>query len=795
MDLSWIALAAALVMPQDQAAGDAARAARLVTEARRLLADGQAEAGRAEVLLQDALAVWRAAGNREKEAEVLRVLGQAAAYHHSPKALDYRLKAGAIWRELGDTTREASAQLAIGITYYSRGDIAHALEAFTRGLDLARAGGDRDLEASLLSNAANAYTWRGESQRALDAIEEASGIWHALGDWTKDAVIQRHRGSIYLRLGDASLALRCFRDSLRAARASKSRWEEGFTLTVMGDAYVEAGDDASAMSTYENALAVWRSFGAQRGEAGILGNIGLMHARRGQHALALDHYARSLDLARATGHRAAEAATLLNLGTLETSRGRPAAAVEALDGALALWREVGDRMGEASTLVALARLHRAGGDVALARTRLDAALAIVESIRGDVRAPDLRGSYLATARRAYEELIDALMTLDRIDPRGGHAAAALVTSERARARSLLDLLTAAHVTTASGEPLGLDDIRRRVLDDDSVLVEYALGAARSYAWVVTRDSLTGVALPPRARLDAAARRLHRLASAGHKRETEAQLRRTLDEVSALVVAPLASRLEGKRLLVVPDGALQYVPFGALTARSGGREVRLVDRFELVVLPSASAVAALRLADDRQPPSRTVAVIAGPRSGGAGAFAALPFARREADAIAALAQRTDTLIVQSGVGSLALAGARIVHFATHAVVDVHRPERSGIALEGRLLTLQDVYGLRLDADLVVLSACRTALGREVAGEGLVGLTRGFMYAGARSVVASLWDVSDAATATLMTRFYRGLFVDGLTPASALRAAQRSMAREPRWQAPYYWAGFELHGASR
>ena len=193
--------------------------------------------------------------------------------------------------------------------------------------------------------------------------------------------------------------------------------------------------------------------------------------------------------------------------------------------------------------------------------------------------------------------------------------------------------------------------------------------------------------------------------------------------------------------------------------------------------------------------RTVAVVTNRRapSGDAAAqFAPLPFARREADAIAVLAGRDDTLLVESGVNRNALSGARIVHFAAHAVLDVDRPERSGIALDSGLLTLKDVYGLQLDADLVVLSACRTALGKEVAGEGLVGLTRGFMYAGARSVVASLWDVSDAATATLMTRFYRRLLVDGFTPSAALRDAQRSMAREPRWSAPYYWAGFVLQG---
>jgi CHAT domain-containing protein len=305
--------------------------------------------------------------------------------------------------------------------------------------------------------------------------------------------------------------------------------------------------------------------------------------------------------------------------------------------------------------------------------------------------------------------------------------------------------------------------------------------------------MTVVELPPRARIDAAARRLHRLVSAGHKREIETPLRRAVGEVSGLIVVPLAAHLRGRRLLVVPDAALQYVPFAALTIPAASGAVPLLDRYELVVLPSASAAAALRSADGTDAPSRSVVVVAGRRN--TGGLAPLPFARREADAIAALAQRDYSVVVQSGLDRETPARARIVHFAAHAVVDVARPERSGIALDDGLLTLRDVYGLRLDADLVVLSGCRTALGREVAGEGLIGLTRGFLYAGARSVVASLWDVSDAATATLMTRFYRRLLLDGDAPAAALRWAQRSMARDPRWRAPYYWAGFELQGPAR
>ena len=186
---------------------------------------------------------------------------------------------------------------------------------------------------------------------------------------------------------------------------------------------------------------------------------------------------------------------------------------------------------------------------------------------------------------------------------------------------------------------------------------------------------------------------------------------------------------------------------------------------------------------------------------------LPYTRQEADAILRLAgpsgsfKAVDFEASRQTVMSPALGTYRIVHFATHGLLNNQHPELSGIVLslvdehgqpQDGFLRLRDIYTLRLGADLVVLSACRTALGKDIRGEGLVGLTRGFMYAGAKAVMASLWDVRDEATAELMTRFYCRLLKGRVGTAAALREAQLWMLHEPRWQAPYYWAGFVLQG---
>ena len=189
------------------------------------------------------------------------------------------------------------------------------------------------------------------------------------------------------------------------------------------------------------------------------------------------------------------------------------------------------------------------------------------------------------------------------------------------------------------------------------------------------------------------------------------------------------------------------------------------------------------------------------------FSRLLFSRREADAIVRqspsgdVKRAVDFQASRATAMSPELGDYRIIHFATHGLLNSEHPELSGLVLSlvdqhGRpqdgFLTLGDIYNLNLRADLVVLSACETGLGKDIKGEGLIGITRGFMYAGASRVVTSLWKVDDAATAELMGKFYRGMLREGLQPAAALRNAQIEMWKQKRWSSPYFWAGFVMQG---
>lgn len=409
--------------------------------------------------------------------------------------------------------------------------------------------------------------------------------------------------------------------------------------------------------------------------------------------------------------------------------------------------------------------------------------------------------------------------------------------------------------------LSARQVQEQLLDTGTLLLEYSLGEQRSYVFAVGDGPLAAYELPKRDEVERAARRVYDLLTIRNRvveGEAEAQRQTRIkkaeeefpvaaDELGRMILGPLAGQLGEKRLLIVSDGALQYIPFAVLPSPGAGitrnTAEPLLVKHEIVSLPSASVLAVLRREEaGRKPPPNEVAVFADPvfdkhdrrvagrgtlnasaesiplehltRSlediGGALHLPRLPFSRLEANGIMA--------VIPSGKGKVAvdfqanraavtnsqLAQYRIIHFATHGLLDSRHPELSGLVMSlvdkrGRsqngFLELQDIYNLRLPVELVVLSACETALGKEVSGEGLIGLTRGFMYAGASRVVASLWSVSDVATAKLMTQFYKEIERDKASPAAALRSAQISLWQQDRWQAPYYWGAFQIQGEWR
>lgn len=803
-------------------------------------------------------------------------------------------------RTLGVEDQVASARNDLGLAYGRLGDAGRAEASYGMALATARRVGDLHEEAVSLNNLALLAKGTGEPRRALALYEEALDTWRALRDESGEATTLNNIGSLLTVLGQLPEARDALEGALRIRRAAGDRAREATTTLALGWVRCLQGDFTGGRRDILRSLALYRAIGDRRGEAIALDRLGSSSREARRPARAVGEYSQALAIIEAADDRASEGATLSNLGEALTAAGDPSAGLRRLDAAVPLLESQDDPSPTAYAYFRRAKAKRALGRPHAARSDMEEALSRLDSYRAHTTSGVLRASYLASVYEQYEFAVDLLMDLHRREPAAGHDRTALGVVERARALRLLELLAEAR-TSAAAEAFGrnrelqrlekqiraserredgagevrlrrlllereslLADLRRaeraeasppvldaiaiqrRVLDPETLLLVYALGERRSFVWAMTPEGVESAVLPPRAAVAAAVERLLRLHSEPLRVDTATQARLVAREVSRLLLGGVARRLVTKRLVIAADGVLARVPFAALP-EPGGVGEPLVERHEIVMLPSASVLDALRRrVAARTPAPQLLALVADPlldreqllvgmrpAAGGPAATAndlgltraavtraardlglvdlpPVPFTREEAAAITALASPAQTLRLTGPAASrrLVLDGGlgrhRIVHLATHALLHPRHPELSGLVLSlfdggGRpqdgFLRSYEIAALDLPVDLVVLSACRTGDGNEVRGEGLVGLTHSFFRAGAARVLASLWDVDDAATAHLMTEFYRRLLVEGLSPAAALRGAQRALRREPRWSAPSYWAGFVLAGEWR
>lgn len=838
------------------------------------------------------------------------------------QSLKYCEQALQLWRAVDNRGGQALALLNSGYVYSDLGQVRQAFNAYEQAISLWQSIPERRGEAITLNAIGRLYSRIGESQEALDFFQRAQRLIQPIGDPIWEASVLNGLAYIYDGLGESRRALEYYDRSIALFRSAKSLSGEATTLGEMGRVHFSTGDHAKALQHHELALSIFKTVGDRRMEIVELKEIGKIHDAQGDKPKALGYFRRARTSYRNEKDLRGEAITVNLMGRIYADQGQKQTAMDFFAQALSLSQEAKYPFAEAAALNNIARLERDSGNLLAARERTEQALNIVESLREKVNSSDLRTSYFASMRQQHEFYIDLLMQLDRKNPAGGFNVAAFEASERFRARSFLELVSAARVgvrdkadpallererqlnqqfhdtanrrmklAQASGlesaetsklakeldelvwqlreveaqiragtirdllptQPLNLKDIQARVMDDDSVLLEYMLGAERSYVWAVTRREIFSYELPPRAEIEAAARKFRELLTAPQTQanetlqqheqrvgEARAQFPEVALSLSKMLIAPVHQHLTTKRLLIVPDGALHFVPFQALpdpASPAGGERMPLLLNYEIVYEPSASALAYVRDGHARPAGTKSIAVFANPVFDADdsrvttkparnqanpdqplgpvfrdlelfdGRFRALPASRDEAEAIMSFAPWGTGLKVmgfdanRAAVTKPELAEYRIVHFATHGVVDYENPALSGLVLslvdrEGRpqegFLSLNDIYNLRLSANLVVLSACNTGLGKEIKGEGLIGLTRGFMYAGAGGVAASLWKVEDDATAELMTRFYEGMFRKGLRPSAAMREAQLWMRQQRRWQEPYFWAAFIIQG---
>ena len=919
------------------------------------------EEERALSYYQQALSLSVANGDSRGEVASLNKITSIQANLGNEAARETCAGALNLARRLGDRALEAEALGNMGEIHYLSGNMAQASDFYRRGLQMWIEAGDRNGQAQSYTSLGYTASDLGQIKEAFDFYRQALDLQQAIGDRQGEAITLTAMGRLHSRIGESQDALDLFNRALPVLERSGNRVEHARVLTGIAFVYARVGENEKAIDYYERALALFEKANYPNGQAATLYSAARVYYELDQHQKALDAQLKALEIARAIHDRRLEIIVLLEIGKMRAAAGDNSAAIknyllaqsfahsqkdlrsemdawnllgltyrtqnkkpQALDcfrKALALSREAEYHFGESATLYNIAKTQFELGQLADAETQTKAAINVIESLRSKVGSYELRASYFASVRQLYELYIDTLTELHRKRPNESFDILAFEASERARARSLLEMLGTAsvgvrekvdpellererqlrrelndkaeqrlrlqdisakdglnreieeltrhyqqiraqvhavsleHTDQAQPLPLNLQEIRERDLKDDTALLEFSLGERQSYLWFVTKDSFKTLLLPPRKEIDDAAIELRRflmppVAAPGESfdalqarvEKEQAEYWRKAAALSNTLLGQVAAELGNKRLLIVPDGGLQYIPFGALPVPlRADADVPLIVEHEITIQPSASILATLRSRVNRTP-AKAIAVFADPvfekddsrlpggtretiataqtREGqmesalrdvnpswNSGKIPRLFASRDEANAIIEAASVSDNLKAidfdasKAAAITLDLSQYRIIHIATHGVLDSKRPDLSGLLLsrfdrDGRqtegFLTLDDIYNLNLAADLVVLSACNTGLGKDVRGEGLVGLVHGFMYAGTSRVVASLWKVDDDATARLMADFYREMFREGKSPSASLREAQVQMWKMKRWHAPYYWAAFVLQG---
>lgn len=779
----------------DQESGQLIRA---VSTYRRLL----------QIIPAEKEAAWRA--------DTLDNLAAAQLALGSPDdALQHYLAALAIHDERDNAGGQARSLAGLGSTYLYLGELEQARGYFERALPLAEAMNDARSTAAILRSYAAVQRLLGNDDEATELYGEALQL-----DTTpaEAARLRIQRAGHNIDVGEHSAAMADLAEAQQVvASTGVSRISADMALQF-GRLYAATGNTQLSEQWLDRAHKQYSSIA--------------MHAGRAQSLLHLARVKRASDIPAAIGlYRAA----IDQVEQIRRAVGEPELRAVYL----------GSRAGYYEELIAVQMAAYAASDGeprdryvrdafntaerSRARATVDLVNEAAVSFYGSVDARTLEQK-----RQLNEQLAELHFKRDRELAAGGDVTD--IVAQIQTVETALDVLAAeirrTHPRYAQfSEPaiLTAEQVQEQ-LDGDTVLLQYSLGRDAGYVWAVTRESIDGIEIASRAVIDALTRRTyHGLKKPNPGIDDRRQRQAALAELARQVLAPVLASIDGKRRVVIAaDGALQYFPFAVLSADG---ERRLLDDFAVSVVPSVTAVTTQRQHRDKATrPTSTVALIgdpifsaSDPRFSAAiddrqrdqnaalaersSRFSRLTFSGQEIREIAALVPASDRVVATGFDATKPFAlntdldRYRFVHLATHGVIDSQQPalstlvfstvQRDGTPQDG-FLRLADVYELNLNADLVVLSACDTALGREIRGEGLLGLTQGFMYAGATSIVASLWQVPDRATAALMVRFYELLLSDGDDPVSALRKAQLDLASERRWRDPYYWGGFVLQG---
>ncbi len=787
-----------------------------------------------------ALALWRELNDVPAQAGALIMLGfiehRKGEWSHS---IALHLEAQRLLDEKAEPYMMGQIATALAEIFNENGLPELALTHYQRAFDYYTLAKDPNAIAYVTWGLGVTYYQLANYPAAIARFEQALA---SVDDDPLEAQCYEYLGRVYLATGALDLAFQQLQAALAIYTQAVNPKEAAQVRGLLGQLSERQGQDGQARRYYRQALATFGSLSDRVNQAAVYYALGKLELKHQNLDTAEGYLRHSVDVTE-------------NMRRIPTSSDLTAAFSARVYERYVKYIECLMRQHEQHPTRGFAVRAFETSELARARS-LSELLRTMQTTLAPGLDPQLaaREKLLRQSLRAKEDYRVTLLSQEKY-PR---TELAELNDEVARLEADYQQVTAAiraHYPAFAQvtQPLGWDLQRIKeqvVADDQTVLLEYVLGTEESYVWVVTRDDIRNYHLPAQADINAAAEKVYKALATRPGNNTTDEVTPAAQELGRMVLSPVAAELNKHRVIVVADGVLNYIPFQVLPISPLSNEP-LVTGHEISNAPSATILGELRQeAAQRQPATKMLAAFGNPMfasdsaqrpDAGLGdqlaavqplatarwhqaerdieltgdSFAPanlrrLFYAKRELANLRDMTAGSESFVAEEFDATrgrligMDLTQYAILHIATHGLLDPEHPEHSGLVLStidsrGRaqngFVGLQDVYSLRAPVNLVVLSACRTGLGKDVRGEGLLGLTRGFMYAGATSVVASLWKVDDEATAELMKQFYANLLQKGMTPVAALSAAQNRIRQMPTWHAPYYWAAFTLQGEYR
>jgi CHAT domain-containing protein/uncharacterized protein HemY len=765
---------------------------------------------------QQSLTIRREIGNRKGEGSSLNNLGAVYNYlGQYQKAIEFYQQSLTISREIGDHNGEESSLGNLGLAYSDLGQYEKAIKFHQQSLTISREIGDRNGEGISLLNLGAVYNYLGQYEKAIEFYQQSLTIFREIGNRNGEGNSLNNLGVAYNDLEQYQKAIEFYQQSLTITREIGDRTGEGNALNNLGGAYNDLGQYQKAIEFHQQSLAIYREISDRNGEGSSLNNLGIVYLDLGQYQKAIDFHQQSLTIFREIGDRKGEGNSLNNLGAALFKLGNLPEAEKHLFSSLEVKESLRQDIKNDLSKVSLSETQRNSYNtlqkVLIAQNKINQALEISERGRGRALAELLAQQFTPNCSQ-----FSPVVSLAQLQQIAQQQQATIVEYSRIKdifstgeKQEYLESELYIWVIKPTGEiefrrsdikPLWQEqntDLSRlifaaRCFDNDACKSDFTVASAGGE---LTRTQNRGSGLFNKdARLEAT----QNIPIASSSKNPEFQ------QLYQLLIQPIADLLPtnpDERVIFIPTDSLFNLPFAALQDPTGKY---LIEKHTIVVSPSIAVLDSTHQQRQNLSNSASDILIIGnpqmpkiPPSPGEKPMALqpLPFAEQEAISIGELL-KIQPLIGANATESTVLnrmANARIVHFATHGIFDNIQPLNSGIALtpsgsEDGLLTADQIFGLKLNAELVVLSACDTGLG-EITGDGVIGLSRSFLSAGVPSLVVSLWSVDDQATGELMTQFYQNLQTTK-DKAQALRQAMLIIKKtNPN---PYYWSSFMLMG---